>query len=127
METLRWTVGLSVALVCGGIVNQYWARKLKKLIGDEDPQYRILIPLSLGVVESLFFTIGVAFDLSGVMIGMVAWMGAKMAAHWGIESKEHQVKNIGTIRFSAWRNDDIATVRHDWRIDMFWQAMVLIY
>jgi hypothetical protein len=99
METLRWTVGLSVALVCGGIVNQYWARKLKKLIGDEDPQYRILIPLSLGVVESLFFTIGVAFDLSGVMIGMVAWMGAKMAAHWGIESKEHQVKNIGTIRF----------------------------
>jgi hypothetical protein len=26
-------------------------------------------------------------------------MGAKMAAHWGIESKEHQVKNIGTIRF----------------------------
>ena len=99
METLRWTVGLSVGLVCGGIVNQYWARKLKKLIGDEDPQYRILIPLSLGVVESLFFTIGVAFDLSGVMIGMVAWMGAKMAAHWGIESKEHQVKNIGTIRF----------------------------
>ena len=99
METLRWTVGLSVALVCGGIVNQYWARKLKKLIGDEDPQYRILIPLSLGVVESLFFTIGVAFDLSGVMIGMVAWMGAKMAAHWGIESKEHQIKNIGTIRF----------------------------
>jgi len=99
METLRWTVGLSVALVCGGIVNQHWARKLKKLIGDEDPQYRILIPLSLGVVESLFFTIGVAFDLSGVMIGMVAWMGAKMAAHWGIESKEHQVKNIGTIRF----------------------------
>ena len=81
--TLRWTVGLSVSLVCGGIVNQYWARRVRKLIGDEDPQYRILIPLSLGVVENLFFTIGVAFDLSGVMVGMVAWMGAKMAAHWG--------------------------------------------
>ena len=99
METLRWTVGLSVSLVCGGIVNQYWARRVRKLIGDEDSQYRILIPLSLGVVEKLFFTIGVAFDLSGVMVGMVAWMGAKMAAHWGRESKEHQVKNIETVRF----------------------------
>jgi hypothetical protein len=47
----------------------------------------------------LFFTIGVAFDLSGVMVGMVAWMGAKMAAHWGREPKEHQVKNIETVRF----------------------------
>ena len=99
METLRWTVGLFVSLVFGGIVTQYWARRLRKLIGNEDPQYRIFIPLSLGVLENLFFTIGVAFDLSGVMVGMVAWMGAKMAAHWGRESKEHQVKNIETIRF----------------------------
>ena len=99
METLRWTVGLFVSLVFGGIVNQYWARRLRKLIGNEDSQYRIFIPLSLGVLENLFFTIGVAFDLSGVMVGMVAWMGAKMAAHWGRESKEHQVKNIETVRF----------------------------
>ena len=99
METLRWTVGLSVPLVFGGIVTQCWARRVRKLIGDEDPQYRILIPLSLGVVESLFFTIGVAFDLSGIMMGMVGWAGAKMAAHWGRESTNHQVKNIETVRF----------------------------
>ena len=99
METLRWTVGLFVSLVFGGIVTQYWARRLRKLIGNEDPQYRIFIPISLGVLENLFFTIGVAFGLSGVMVGMVAWMGAKMAEHWGIESKEHQVKNIETVRF----------------------------
>jgi len=99
VETLRWTVGLFVSLVFGGIVNQYWARRLRKLIGNEDPQYRIIIPLSLGALENLFFTIGVAFDLSGVMVGMVAWMGAKMAAHWGRESKEQQVKNIETVRF----------------------------
>jgi hypothetical protein len=99
MEALRWPAGLFVSLVFGGIVTQYYARKVKKLIGDEDPNYRILIPLSIGVVESLFFTIGVAFNLSGVMIGMVAWMGAKMAAHWGKESQEHQVSNIVTVRF----------------------------
>ena len=99
MEALRWPVVLLVSLVFGGIVTLYYARRVKKLIGDEDPNYRILIPLSIGVVESLFFTIGVAFNLSGVMIGMVAWMGAKMAAHWGKESQEHQVSNIVTVRF----------------------------
>ena len=99
MESLRWPVGLLVSLVFGGIVTQYYARKVKKLIGDEDPNYRILIPLSIGVIESLFFTIGVAFNLSGVMIAMVAWMGAKMAAHWGNESQEHQISNIVTVRF----------------------------
>ena len=99
MEALRWPVGLFVSLVFGGIVTLYYARRVMKLIGDEDPNYRILIPLSIGVVESLFFTIGVAFNLSGVMIGMVAWMGAKMAAHWGKESQEHQVSNIVTVRF----------------------------
>jgi hypothetical protein len=99
MVAFRWTAGFFVSLVFGGIVTQYYARRIRKLIGDEDPHYRIFIPLSLGVVENLFFTIGVAFDLSGVMVGMVAWMGAKMAAHWGGESKEHQVENIGTVRF----------------------------
>ena len=99
MEALRWSVGLLVSLVFGGIVTLYYARRVMKLIGDEDPSYRLFIPLSIGVVENLFFTIGVAFNLSGVMIGMVAWMGAKMAAHWGKESPEHQVTNIVTVRF----------------------------
>ena len=99
MEALRWPVGLLVSLVFGGIVTQYYARRVMKLIGDEVPSYRLFIPLSIGVVENLFFTIGVAFNLSGVMIGMVAWMGAKMAAHWGKESQEHQVSNIVTVRF----------------------------
>ena len=99
MEALRWMTGFFVSLVFGGIVTQYYARRVRKLIGDQDPQYRILIPISIGVVENLFFTIGVAFHLSGVMVAMVAWMGAKMAAHWGRESKEHQVKNIETVRF----------------------------
>ena len=99
MEALRWMTGFFVSLVFGGIVTQYYARRVRKLIGDQDPQYRILIPISIGVVENLFFTIGVAFNLSGVMVAMVAWMGAKMAAHWGRESKEHQVKNIETVRF----------------------------
>jgi hypothetical protein len=63
MEALSWTAGLFVSLVFGGIVTQYYARRVRKLIDDEDPNYRLFIPLSIGVVESLFFTIGVAFNL----------------------------------------------------------------
>ena len=99
MEIFRWVFGLLVALFFGGIVTQFYARKVRKLVGDEDPHYRISIPIALGVAENLFFTMGVAFDLSGVMVAMVTWMAAKMAAHWGKESQETRVKNIETVRF----------------------------
>ncbi len=82
MEIFRWVFGLLVALLFGGIVTQFYARKVRKIVGDEDPHYRISIPIALGVAENLFFTIGVVFDLSGVMVAMVRWMAAKMAAHW---------------------------------------------
>lgn len=99
MEILRWPVGLFVSLAIGAIVTQFYARRVRKLIGEEDPDYRLYIPLTIGVVENLFFTIGVAFNLSGVVIGMVAWMGAKMAAHWGKETLEQQVTNIVAVRY----------------------------
>ncbi len=99
MEIFRWVFGLLVALVFGGIVTQFYARKVRKIVGDEDPHYRISIPIALGVAENLFFTMGVAFDLSGVMVAMVTWMAAKMAAHWGKNSQENRIKNIGTVRF----------------------------
>ena len=59
MEALRWPVGLLVSLVFGGIVTLYYARRVMKLIGDEDPNYRILIPLSIGssFLATRFFTI----------------------------------------------------------------------
>jgi hypothetical protein len=55
MEAFRWIAGLFVSLVFGGIVTQVYARRIRKLVGDEDPHYRISIPISLGVAENLFF------------------------------------------------------------------------
>ena len=49
MEAFRWIAGLFVSLVFGGIVTQVYARRIRKLVGDEDPHYRISIPISLGV------------------------------------------------------------------------------
>jgi hypothetical protein len=99
METYRWVTGLTIAVVFGGLVTQYYARRIKILVGGDIAEYRISIPISIGFVESLFFTIGVAFHLSGVMVAMVAWMGAKMAACWGDETQRGKVSNICTIRF----------------------------
>jgi len=95
METYRWLTGLTIAVVFGGLGTQYYARRIKMLVGEDNPEYRISIPISIGFVESLFFTIGVASHLSGVMIAMVA----KMAACWGDEKQRGKVYNIYTIRF----------------------------
>jgi hypothetical protein len=99
MDTLRWTVGLSVSLIFGGIVTQFYARKVRDLVSTDDPQYRLLIPTCLGIVENLFFSIGVAFEVSGAMTAMVIWMGAKMAAHWGRDAEVGHVHKVATVRF----------------------------
>jgi len=52
MDALRWMAGFFVSLVFGGIVTQYYARRVRKLIGDEDPNCRILIPLGAAVKAS---------------------------------------------------------------------------
>ena len=91
MVALRWTVGLSVALIFDGIITQFYARKTRQLVGDEDHHFRIAIPISLGI----------AFELSGVMVVMVTWMAAKMAAHWGKETLDNRVTHIETIRFTV--------------------------
>ena len=83
MDTYRWAIGLSVALAGGGLITQYYARKIKILVGNNDSEYRLSIPISIGLIESLFFTLGVAFNISGVMITMVGWMGAKNGSTLG--------------------------------------------
>ncbi|MDX2452471.1 hypothetical protein [Desulfosarcina sp.] len=54
MESFRWLVGLSVALVLGGIVTQIYARRVRQLVGDQDPHYRISDTLwDVGSVDTL--------------------------------------------------------------------------
>ena len=60
---LRWTAGLFVSLAFGGIITQYYARRVRKLIGDQYPQYRVLIPIPIVLVENLFFAIVVVFEI----------------------------------------------------------------
>lgn len=45
-----------------------------------DPSDRQVRPLVTGTAERLFFTLVVAFDVSGAAIAMVAWIALKMVA-----------------------------------------------
>ena len=45
MIALRLTEGLSVALIFGGIVTQFYAQKTRQIVGDEDHRFRIAIPI----------------------------------------------------------------------------------
>lgn len=40
-----------------------------------------------GLIERLFFTLAVAFDVSGSATAMMAWIAIKMAAHWNLLGK----------------------------------------
>ena len=42
-----------------------------------------LFPILTGIVERLFFTVLVAFQVSGVGGGLIAWAALKLAAGWG--------------------------------------------
>jgi hypothetical protein len=49
--------GLTIAVVFGGLVTQYYARKIKILVGEDNPEYRISIPISIGFVDGVVKTL----------------------------------------------------------------------
>lgn len=96
----QWVTGLFVSLVIGSIVTRLFLHIVRKRIGYVKPNYALVPYWVLGLVEGVFFTVAVAFNLPGVVIAMIAWMVAKMAAHWGSAESEVQ-PNIAAVRFSA--------------------------
>ena len=49
--------GLTIAVVFGGLVTQYYASKIKILVGEDNPEYRISIPISIGFVDGVVKTL----------------------------------------------------------------------
>lgn len=43
----------------------------------------------VGLVERFFFTVAVAYNLSGVIIGMIGWITVKMATNWNREGLDN--------------------------------------
>jgi hypothetical protein len=91
METLyRWIIGFVFSLVIGQFATKYFMGWLHSYLGF-DPQWREknigfgqrLVPSWLmGLLERLFFTILVAFDVSALSPGIMTWLLIKMASNW---------------------------------------------
>ena len=94
--------GLTLSLVGGYVVVRGVLWALRKYQGlAEKPERsagepRRVPPWLTGVMERLFFTVVVAFDISGAAIAMIGWITLKLATNWnrpGTQSQE---------RWSAW-------------------------
>jgi hypothetical protein len=78
----RWILGLTVSVGLGALVTEYFLSRLRSRTRTKS--YGVVgVPAGLtGVIERAFFTVVVAFDISGTATAMMAWIGVKMAANW---------------------------------------------
>lgn len=93
METFsRWTIGLVVSLLIGHFVTGEFVDLVRshyrideKWI-DENFDYGLpnLPRWVIGPLERLFFTLLVAFNVSGVATGMMIWLLVKMVSNWNL-------------------------------------------
>ena len=101
---ISWIIGLSVALILGDLVPRVAVWAMRRHINFTEPKYPGISVLVTGTVERLFFVVAVAFNLSGVIVAMIGWIGVKMAAHWGartVASEQQAADSIYAIRISA--------------------------
>jgi hypothetical protein len=100
MIALRWTIGLLTALLLGHYATGLFVRGLRRHVERGRIQANVgppawheadLVPVwETGTVERLFFTVAVAFGISGAVVAMIAWTAAKMATDWNRPLGERQ-------------------------------------
>jgi hypothetical protein len=91
---IGWTIGLGgVSLLAGSICSYFvWlqlhsffertAKKKRWGVKKEATERIPIQPILIGVLERLFFTILVAFEVSGVASGLTTWIVVKMVSGW---------------------------------------------
>ena len=79
---MQWVIGLFVSLVIGGLLASCFVDQSRKYLDIKKPDERGVSPWVTGIIERLFFTVAIAFNLSGATVAMIAWIGAKMATDW---------------------------------------------
>ena len=60
--------------------------------------------VTTGVLERIFFSVAVALNASGVVVGMMAWIGLKAAIHW----QAHMTTAEGEARTKAVKESYVA-------------------
>lgn len=96
----RLLYGLAVAVILGGIFTEiclYWMRKYlgtfetyKQDLGN----VKGLPAWFTGIIERIFFTIVIGFDISSSAIAMIGWLTLKMVTNWNRpQQSTDQLKN----------------------------------
>lgn len=105
--TLIW-IGVATSLVGGAIGCSLFDKLVRRWLGAPKPEApRRRMPAWLtGMIERIFFTILVTFDVSGYPIAMIVWLVAKMAATWTgrgtpRDDSEEEVKRAHDYRISS--------------------------
>lgn len=92
-----WILGLAISLLVGHFAVDYFLRELRKhmQLGDKpalpEPLKRVPSWLT-GALERLFFTLLVAFNVSGTPTAMVGWLALKLATNWNRPDLEDKVQ-----------------------------------
>ena len=97
---VRWLIGLFVSLGVGWLVTDQFVRLIRARYKIESSLGTLpAVPAFLtGLVERLFFSVVVAFNISGTAVAMIAWVAAKMAASW---NRQGTTPDFASGAFSA--------------------------
>jgi len=110
-----WVLGLAFSLLLGLLTGPLLdlirgrilqkARKKGEVIDDKDAKlYLESLYVSsklVGSIERLFFTILVAFNVSGTATAMIAWIAIKMATDWQRILPRGAKLTVRSLAFSA--------------------------
>jgi len=109
MDAMIWIVaGIAISQGLGYWLTKkylYWIRDdLKRTANSDksDPPKWGKIDWMTGVIERLFFTIIVSFNVGGAAVAMTSWLLVKMATDWHrIQSKEDIDRSLAFCSLTA--------------------------
>jgi hypothetical protein len=91
---INWSIGLlGFAVIFGYFITALFTSKLRKH-AEEGVTPDKVMAFWTGTIERLFFTLLVAFEMSGIPTVLVAWIIFKVAPDWDRLKKETQAEDL---------------------------------
>jgi len=82
---MAWLVGFAISLLGGSVAAWAFlafARRSTDAGAKPELSPRRVRPWVVGIIERVFFTVLVAFNVSGYPTAMIGWLGLKLATNW---------------------------------------------
>ncbi|MGH8737561.1 MAG: hypothetical protein ACREVC_09410 [Burkholderiales bacterium] len=80
---IRWLLGMFISLAVGLLTGPILECVRRKYNIETELRTADRFPAwMLGLIERLFFTIAIAFQISSTIVAMIAWITVKMVSNW---------------------------------------------